>query len=464
MVSGKATARLTFDAWPEGKVIPTIIELNVLAGKTISTREPISSPLKRELTQPHLPGYLHRLQFSPDGKRIIGSSYPGGVIQVWDADTGKRLARVDTDLGTESHSEAFLLSKDGTTAYVAEDNSHPEMLAQDGKRMARWTFTGRIQAWDIATGQPRAVYQHDPPRLTVALRLSPDGRKLLALEEPPGVFAGRPDRVTTLWDVATKKPSPLPASAGWGVFSPDSRTIAYAELDKNRYARAIKVLDIATGQQKQSIPIPQAASDAILLGFSLDGKMLLGSVRDYGEQRQSNTWEVTLKLWDVATGQELLAIPGSSKSDFSWHNFSPDGRLCAIAAYSFRDPTGKLLLVDLEKKQLRKTILLDSPRTAGQKVFVGSPAFSPDGKWLAVVSRVGPDKRVPGLQPEDVPQPRIHLIDAATGEVRETCIAPPGMPTLLSFSPDGKTLAMGDRGKVLLWDMRQPPGSVTSKK
>jgi len=39
------------------------------------------------------------------------------------------------------------------------------------------------------------------------------------------------------------------------------------------------------------------------------------------------------------------------------------------------------------------------------------------------------------------------------GEIRETLIAPPGFPGSACFSPDGKTLATGGRGKVHLWDV-----------
>jgi hypothetical protein len=56
-----------------------------------------------------------------------------------------------------------------------------------------------------------------------------------------------------------------------------------------------------------------------------------------------------------------------------------------------------------------------------------------------------------------VPQPRIHLIETATGEIRETMIAPQGFSSNVCFSPDGHTLATDGHGRVLLWDMPKMP-------
>jgi WD40 repeat protein len=94
--------------------------------------------------------------------------------------------------------------------------------------------------------------------------------------------------------------------------------------------------------------------------------------------------------------------------------------------------------------------------------------FSPDGRWLAAVTQVFPEELERSREPsaEDVAQPRIHLVEVATGEVRETLVAPQGFTTSLCFSPDGKTLASGGHGRVDLWDVEGalPPETARNQR
>jgi WD40 repeat protein len=77
-------------------------------------------------------------------------------------------------------------------------------------------------------------------------------------------------------------------------------------------------------------------------------------------------------------------------------------------------------------------------------------AFAPDSRTLAgTVGVLGRSES----GAVDRLQPQVVFWDAATGEQRTILTAPPGSLVSLAFSPDGKTLATGGVGVVLLWDV-----------
>jgi hypothetical protein len=118
---------------------------------------------------------------------------------------------------------------------------------------------------------------------------------------------------------------------------------------------------------------------------------------------------------------------------------------------------GKLCLFDAAAGKLVRTLVL---REGGQgtRAVPGPPAFSPDGKWAALMTQLCPEAR--GDQDvHDLPQPRIHLIDLPAGEVCETLIAPQAFAGSVCFSPDSRALASPGDGRVLLWDLTQPPST-----
>jgi len=104
---------------------------------------------------------------------------------------------------------------------------------------------------------------------------------------------------------------------------------------------------------------PTLAFDQMPVAYSPDGKSLASGSSDN-----------TVRLWDVATGNELRRLEGHA--DWVWSvAFSPDGKSLASGS---SDNTVRLWDV-AAGKELR--------RLEGHAASVLSVAFSPDGKSLA---------------------------------------------------------------------------------
>ncbi|MGJ6969017.1 nSTAND1 domain-containing NTPase [Streptosporangium sp. G11] len=195
------------------------------------------------------------------------------------------------------------------------------------------------------------------------------------------------------------------------VFSPDGTRLASASDDKT-----VRIWDVATHQQIGA-PLVGHTRTVSSVAFSPDGTRLASAASDE-----------TVRLWDVATGKQVGApLTGHTGKVFSVA-FSPDGTRLASAG---NDETVRLWDVATGKQ-------VGAP-LVGHTRTVSSVAFSPDGTRLASAAS----------------DETVRLWDVATGkQVGAPLTGHTGKVFSVAFSPDGTRLASaGNDETVRLWDV-----------
>jgi WD40 repeat protein len=200
-------------------------------------------------------------------------------------------------------------------------------------------------------------------------------------------------------------------------FSPDGKVLVSSTGDG-----FFLLWEAATGKRLHRIPGQLSGTSSA--GFSKDGKTLL-LVRDNRH----------LGLWDVASGQERrLAL---STTNLQQAAISPDGKTVALL-----DADQSLRVWDVVANKERQRLLEPlNARVTHQAFRPITLAFSADGAQLAVG----------GIQGQDF---LIHLWEVGSGRERPALKGPLSNLGCLAFSPDGKTVVVGDagQGSVFLLD------------
>ncbi len=336
--------------------------------------------------------------FSPDGTELAASS-KDFKVWLWRVTAGRAAA-------------------DGTLTGAA-NWANTVAFSPDGRSLAAGTSGSNVLVWSLATRQVTAKLPHPQPVTSVTW----DG--------PGRIAAASADGTVSLWALPSavlatgSAPTQLAYGPGGGTLAVggdgsvqlwDTRSrmlLASRPLPAKVYANAIVFRPPAP-------PSPAEAGRALLAVAVSDGtvELLSGST-----------------LAPLAPPLEAISGAGSAESVA----FSPDGRLLATGA-----DDGSVRLFDVTDPAHPRQLTL--VRGAGNADPIYTVVFAPDGKTIAAAS-VNTDS--------------VQLWERTSGDGLVRAGRDLGgmasYPIGLAFTPDSRTLAIGNSDKsVYLWDVASP--------
>lgn len=443
---GTADVVLHLAAWPEGNVAPTAHEITVLPPKATKT-EPTTDRLTKTLPHPDRKANVGVVRFSPDGARLMGSGYPSGVVQFWDTKTWAETARLDTPTGLRASWDYAIPTPDWKGVLVYGRTRKVVKEEKGGKVTERLQVDGRIDVYDPASGK-RTDTVALPDRGPQQLWMAPDGKSVVLNTE--GSFAAtdrdRPSFTERL-DLTTKTATKLFDTYSMPAFTPDGKAAFFAVekyTPNGGFEHSFVRYDLAAGKVTATKQEPDKETFFGRPAASPDGSRLFGTS---GRSVNAKTEGFALAVLDPATLAEKARLPLDADPDaaatFTGPLFTADGKTAVIRVGD------RLLLWDVAADKLARTVTLPIDG-------FGFLAVSPDGKRAAVVGRPKFDAKAVGRNPdaEYLPQPRVVVVELADPKAAPAVLMlPPGGSGQPAFSPDGKTLAVGVTGGVALLDV-----------
>lgn len=398
--------------------------------------------------------WVNAVTFTPDGRSLIasfqqGEEGGGANITVHDAASGQKLRTITVEWNNAiplvTTADGRLISSGGAGEdgeYVStklwdlrsgrELKSFPifAAISADGHWMASTDASHRsiITLWSVDSGRPvRTVLV--PYGSVGRVAFSPDGRRLV-------VSKGSGSEMK-VWATETgKEVATIPGEeAGLTAvaFSADGKLVA-----AGTYAGySTKIWDLDTGHQVGTL----AGQESITaIAFSADGHWLISGGNVAGS--------AVLRVWDVATGKDRLALPAGPlpltsmalSADGHWLATNLKGIIKVWDTSSWTTPyvlpeDAHILWLgfggappavgDIVNSDVKWWPLAGEPETRTVWGCGHPAALSPDGKVLASVGPGGGDVRV---------------WDTTSGDKLETLAAHKVGVLNLAFSPDGKWL------------------------
>jgi WD40 repeat protein len=337
--------------------------------------------------------------FSPAENRYaaitLGADTQRSPAKVWDLSTGREVAELPGPAAR--FPDALALSSDGRRLALVFPRIRGGPPA-----------SGRLTVWDAVTRQE--IFGVNGP-FTTEIELSPDGRWVAART----LGQAGPLGVLKVWEVASGQELPPLEDPGILLplaFSPDGTRLAVAGMSAGAGVATfnLQVCDRLTGKRVTTMAwsnapalgggVPLAVSFASTAAFSPDGRRLAAV-------RQADPAGKPGRVWDAATGKELLAfgVPATRNCRIA---YSPDGQRLAVWPGD-RDSVGQIL--DATTGEALQTL-------KGHTDPVIAVAFGPDGKRLYSADAQGVVKEwdvTAGDRPKPPAEPGAYTLRSRDG-------------------------------------------------
>lgn len=376
-----------------------IVEIHDIASGNLLQMLPAPNTNRQNITR-HGAGSLF---WSPDGEYIGGSvsfSYPrSGYTSFLYPESPNVYFDVPVVWEVATQQVVFSLES-GTFAGWSPDGTH--FRVSDDAASSVWNIepVRRLCSFAPASGGAKAV----------SLQWTEDGnltvyRYRFAVEPPMFML-----RDGTL--VSTEKHALGQVNAlAW---SPDGNNLAAIIDDIPGRNEVVVVWKIDAGQQMTTLKNSTGLVE-FDLAWSPDGSTLVTTSEGLLPNQSYTTY-----LWDADTGKQLSKIEDAGV-DVAW---SPDGKLLAVLP-----PEGRVILWNANTGEVSSNVPCG---------YCMSFAWSPDGALLATTANGY------GAQ--------THIWDIKTGQNLEVI---PWNASLVAWSPDGQTLAIGSDALIHLWSLIQ---------
>ena len=415
-----------------------------------------------------------RLVFSPDGRLLATATFRSSAIKLWDTSNGRELRNLSN--GPQGGM--------GISPAIAFSN--------DSRLIAAASGTNSVKVWDVASGRELQTVT------------SGGGGSVAAIAGVSFVAFSSNDRLVTIsdairvWDLTTGQElrsigtDTLSAMArmsgdGGAALSLDGTQLASVVTDAGN--TEVKFIELASGRETRSVKLPDDDLQSLDLAFATDGRLLVSGISD----KRMKLWEVTtnakerdlgmvaqnwsslkfsaggrllasaegytVKVWEAATGRELLVLKAPNSGLFVntarvFATFTNDGK--RIATGGFDSPT---VIWEAENgKQLLKM--------SGRTNMAYKVAFSADGNQLSSGGRTRWDLRTgrglrivsgPTDQQLGIPSPDgrllalflpnsniISILETPSGRKLQSLVAANSETVVqrVSFSHDGSMLVV----------------------